>query len=63
LGAFAPKPATFDLAMMKAVWEVEDPRPAVRVLIDRGLLEPIVESGRFQMHALLVMHARSLCEG
>lgn len=58
LGAFAPKPATFDLAAMKAVWEVKDPRPTVRKLVDHGLLEPV--SGRFQMHALLVKHARSL---
>ena len=60
LGAFAPKPATFDLAAMKAVWQVEDPKPTARILADRGLLEPIVELGRFQIHALLVLHARSL---
>jgi NB-ARC domain len=59
LGAFAPKPATFDLAAMKAVWRLDDPKPTVRKLINHGLLEP-VGSGRFQMHALLVMHARSL---
>ena len=59
LGAFAPKPATFDLAAMKAVWQVADPKPIVRELVDRGLLEP-VGSGRLQMHALLVQHARSL---
>jgi hypothetical protein len=61
LGAFAPKPATFDLAAMKAVWEVDDPKPIVRLLAGRGLLEPVA-GGRFQMHALLVAHARSLCE-
>jgi len=60
LGAFAPKPATFDLEAMKAVWKVPDPKPIVRQLVDRGLLEPV--GGRFQMHALLVMHARSLLE-
>jgi len=58
LGAFAPKPATFDLTAMQAVWQVPDPKPLVRVLVDRGLLEPV--AGRFQMHALLVVHARSL---
>ena len=61
LGAFAPKPATFDLAAMKAVWEVDDPKPIVRALAGHGLLEPVA-GGRFQMHALLVAHARSLCE-
>jgi hypothetical protein len=60
LGAFAPKPATFDLAAMKAVWEVDDPKPIVRKLAGHGLLEP-VGSGRFQMHRILVDHARSLC--
>jgi hypothetical protein len=59
LGAFAPKPATFDLQAMAAVWEVSDPKPIVRVLVGHGLLEP-VGKGRFQMHALLVQHARSL---
>jgi hypothetical protein len=60
LGAFAPKPATFDLAAMKAVWQIEDPKPYARTLVDRGLLEYIPAMGRYQMHALLVMHARSL---
>lgn len=58
LGPFAPKPATFDLNAMKAVWMVEDPRQIARTLVERGLLEPV--GSRFQMHALLVAHARSL---
>lgn len=61
LGLFVPKPATFDLEAMAVAWDVDDPRPAARVLVNRGLLEPI-SGGRFQMHALLVMHARSLLE-
>jgi hypothetical protein len=60
LGPFAPKPATFDLESMMVVWQVDDPRPIVRTLVDRGLLEFIPEIGRYQMHALLVMHAKSL---
>jgi hypothetical protein len=59
LGAFAPKPATFDLDALKAVWQLDDPKPAVRALVDHGLLEP-VGGGRFQMHRILVDHARSL---
>jgi hypothetical protein len=59
LGAFAPKPATFDLAALQAVWGEADPMPIVRGFVDRGLLEP-VGSGRFQLHALLVSHARAL---
>jgi len=58
LGWFAPKPATFDLAAMKALWQVDDPKPIVRKLVDRGLLEPV--GGRFQMHAMLAAHAHSL---
>jgi hypothetical protein len=60
LGVFAPKPATFDLAALKAVWEVDDPKPIARTLVDRGLLEFVPEMGRYQMHALLVAHAKSL---
>lgn len=62
LGAFSPKPATFDMNAMKAVWLVDDPQPIVRKLVDRGLLEPIVTIGRYWMHAVLVMHASSLLE-
>jgi hypothetical protein len=58
LGPFAPKPATFDIDALKAVWQVEDPRPVVRDLVSHGLMEPV--GGRFRMHALLVAHARSL---
>jgi hypothetical protein len=58
LGAFAPKPATFDADAMQAVWEVDDPKPTIRTLVDRGLLEPSSQ-GRFWMHAILVVHARS----
>lgn len=59
LGLFVPKPATFDLNAMATVWNVTDARASVRILVNRGLLEP-VSGGRFQMHALLVLHARSL---
>jgi len=61
LGAFPEKPVTFDLDAMNAVWQIPDPRRMARRLVGRGLLEP-VGNGRFQMHALLVMHAQSLCE-
>jgi hypothetical protein len=58
LGPFAPKPATFNLAALRAMWEVDDPKPIARELRNRGLLEPVGE--RFQMHALLVLHAKTL---
>jgi hypothetical protein len=58
LGAFAPKPATFDTAAMQSVWQVDDAKPTIRILVNRGLLEPFGD-GRFWMHALLVKHARS----
>ncbi|MFN8417630.1 MAG: NB-ARC domain-containing protein [Anaerolineae bacterium] len=61
LGVFVPKPATFDLEAMAAAWDVSDPKPIARILVNRGLLEP-VSGGRFQMHALLVLHAKSLLE-
>jgi NB-ARC domain len=59
LGAFAEKPATFNTEAIAAVWGVDDPLPAIRVLVGRGLLEP-TGAGRFQMHALLAMHATAL---
>ncbi len=59
LGVFAPKPATFDLAAIQAVWQ-EDPKAIVKQLVDRGLLEYMSGLSRYQMHALLVMHAKSL---
>ena len=65
LGAFAPKPATFDLDAMQAVWladDLKDAKTTARNLADRGLLEPIIGTGRFQMHAVLVLHAKSLLE-
>jgi hypothetical protein len=62
LGAMALKPATFDLAAMAGIWLVDDPRPTARTLADRGLLEPQLGTGRFQLHSVLAMHARSLLE-
>jgi hypothetical protein len=59
LGPFAPKPATFDMAALRRVWQLAEPKPVVDELVDRGLLEP-VGGGRFQMHALLVTLARSM---
>jgi len=59
LGVFAPKPASFDLTAMKAVWAIDDPTPIVRKLVGYGLLEP-VGGGRFQIHALLAKYASSL---
>jgi Mrp family chromosome partitioning ATPase len=61
LGVFAPKPATFSLDAMAAVWEMEDPVPTIRTLVQRGLLEPVGDR-RFRMHALLVLHASTLLE-
>lgn len=60
LGAFAPQPATFDIEAMRFVWDVEDARPIVRILVDRGLLEYIPDLQRYQMHALLVTLAKTL---
>lgn len=62
LGSVAPKPATFGLNLMEKIWRVSDGKPIVRKLVDRGLLEPIPSLGRFQMHAVLVMHAKALAK-
>lgn len=60
LGVFAPKPASFDINALKYIWQMENPKPIVQILVARGLLEPIPSINRFQMHALLVKHAGSL---
>ena len=60
LGVFAPKPATFDLKAMGAVWQIDNPIPFTRNLVDHGLLEFVPSLERYQMHAVLVMHAKSL---
>jgi hypothetical protein len=44
---------------MNSVWGVENPHPIAALLIDRGLLEP-VGRGRYQIHPLMVLHAKSL---
>ena len=59
LGVFAPKPATFDQAAMQAVLGVDEIKPVIHTLANRGLLEPVGD-GRFQIHALLVAHAKTL---
>jgi hypothetical protein len=61
LGALTSEPAQFDLGVLGALWETDDPRPTVKRLVDLGLLEPIQRTGRYQMHSLLMQHARSLC--
>lgn len=60
LGVFAPEPASFDLDALKAMWLTEDPKGTVRELVSRGLLEPAAGRERFQLHALLALHARSM---
>ena len=59
LGGFAAKPATFDVEALRLVWQVDDPRPTLRVFAERGLVEP-VGGGRFQIHMLLAAHAENM---
>jgi hypothetical protein len=59
LGVMAPKPATFDLTLIRSVCDfLDDPIPALKELVDFGLLEPL-NNMRFQMHAMLVSYANS----
>lgn len=62
LGVFAPKPAVFEMDAVGAVWQTDDPRPTIRQLVGRGLLD-VVPPNQLQMHALLVRHARSMFDG
>ena len=60
LGVFIEKPATFGLDALQNQWQVDDPKPYVKKLIDHGLLEYVPASDRYQLHALLIMLAQSL---
>jgi hypothetical protein len=61
LSMFPPKPNTFGLAAMQAMWGASDSeaKSTVRELVARGLLEP-VGGYRYQMHDLLLALARRL---
>lgn len=61
LAPFAPKPALFELEDIVAVWRTDesDARRTIDILVDRGLLESLGD-GDFQIHQILVQHARTL---
>lgn len=63
LGLLVAKPATFDLSAVQIVWEessVDAARSILRELMGRGLIEYVPELDRFQIHALILMHAKHL---
>jgi len=60
LGALNADPLTYDIGVLKAIWEGQDPKPVIRRLVDMGLLEASGKTGRYQMHSLLVQYARLL---
>lgn len=62
LGVLPPRPISFDVPAAQDVWDMRsDPRMTLRVLLDRGLIEP-ADEGRFQMHSLLSAFAVSMIE-
>lgn len=61
LAPFVPKPAIFHEDHLATYWEIDNPVPTIRELIDSGLMEPLGDC-RYQIHALLIAHARSLLE-
>lgn len=61
LGAVAEKPAVFEEGLMQALWDCSDPKPTIKRLVDRGLLQRArTVDELFEMHRLLVLHAREL---
>ena len=60
LGVFAPSPAKFDQTIIGSIWQTNDPKPMIKTLVDRGLLEYLPQSKQYQIHSLLVMLAKSL---
>lgn len=61
LEPFGQKPATFRLEDLKASWQMDDPKPIIRQLVGRGLLEPVA-GNRYQMHSLLITLAGETSE-
>lgn len=62
LGVFEPGPASFDMPAVEAVWGDDGEQSARRslgALVGRGLVDPD-GSGRFSLHPVLSMQARSL---
>jgi hypothetical protein len=48
---------------LDADWEtdsLDETKATVRVLANRGLLEPLMSRGRFQLPAVLALHVKSL---
>jgi hypothetical protein len=60
LGSLAPKPATLSIDAMRLIWQTNDPKPVIKTLVDRGLLEFLPQINRYQIHAIMVMLARTL---
>ncbi|MCG7585653.1 NB-ARC domain-containing protein, partial [Photobacterium sp. OFAV2-7] len=61
MGAFAHKPAHFDVTAFSAVLGISDYKPIIRELTLRGLLE-VTSEQRYQMHALLATHAEAILD-
>lgn len=61
LGVFKHKPATFNLKALQEVWEAEDARRLVALLIGRGLMEARSDK-RYWVHQTLHMYANKLLD-
>lgn len=61
LSVFPAKPASWDLRAMENVWRTKEAQETAAELVDRGLVEYAPQTRRYQMHALLVLHAKTLC--
>lgn len=60
LAPYKQKPATFSLEDLKSSWQMEDPKPIIKQLTGRGLLERV--GNRYQMHSLLITLAGDTVE-
>ena len=61
LGVWAAAPAIVHIDWMCDLWNTNGARQTIRRFADLGLVEPLGD-GAFQIHALLVAHAKSLLE-
>ena len=61
LGVFKHKPATFDTAALQSVWEADDPKILIEILIGRGLME-VTQDRRYHVHQTLHMYANKMLD-
>lgn len=62
LGVMEPKPAMYTAQQLGAFWELADPSPVLKALLQRGLIEYLPTHRRYQIHAVMRDYAATVLE-